>query len=135
MATFIISLQIHHVSKDLHYLTQALATKPTFCLTAGQQIGPILRKSSVWDAKLSQGSEQQFEQALEALLAFVKQHEAILADFAGDDGKLEVFFTFTISAKAAREGEIAHYVNLHPFLLYELSSRQIGVKVQLYAET
>jgi hypothetical protein len=127
---FTISLQIHHVSRNLHYLTEALATKPSFCMTAGQQVGAVLRKTSVWHGALFQGARPEFERALEDLLTFVKAKQDVLGAFAGEEGMLEVIVTFCIDAAAARAGELAHSVNLHPFLLYELSSRQIGVKVQ-----
>lgn len=132
MNAFTISLQVHHVSRDLHFLTETLATEPAFCMTAGEATGTTsVRKTSVWHAALFQGANQQhFDQALEALLHFLRQHEATLVEFAGEDGLLEIIFTFKVSASAAKAGELAHTVNLHPFLLYELSSRQIGVKVQ-----
>jgi hypothetical protein len=131
MQNFTISLQVHHVSRDLHSLTEAFATEPVFCMTAGELVNGQPRRTSVWHAPLFQGSTQQhFDQALGALLAFVKEHETTLAEFAGEDGLLEVIFTFGIAAAAAKAGDVAHTVNLHPFLLYELSSRQIGVKVQ-----
>ncbi len=131
MNAFTISLQVHHVSRGLHFLTQSLATEPVVCMTAGEQNGATVRKTSVWHAPLFQGANQQhFDQALEALLHFVRQHETTLAEFAGEDGLLEMIFTFKVNASAARAGELAHTANLHPFLLYELSQRQIGVKVQ-----
>ncbi|AFL89541.1 hypothetical protein Terro_3324 [Terriglobus roseus DSM 18391] len=131
MTSFTISLQVHHVARDLNFLTESLATQPVFCLRAGQQVGTTVRKTSVWHALLFQGStHQHFEMALEALLRFLKQHDETLAEFAGEDGLLETLFTFTIPVSQAQAGDMAHSVNLHPFLLYELSSRQIGVKVQ-----
>ena len=131
MAPFTISLQVHHVSRDLHFLTESLATQPVICMTAGQPAGTSVRKTSVWHAPLFQGTNQQhFDLALEALLHFVKQYEAALAEFASEEGLLEMIFTFKVDASSAKAGELAHTVNLHPFLLYELSSRQIGVKVQ-----
>lgn len=131
MNAFTISLQVHHVSRDLHFLKESFATEPAFCFTAGEVTGTTVRKTSVWHAALYQGASQQhFDQALEALLHFVREHEAMLAEFAGDDGLLEMIFTFKVDASAAQAGTLAHTVNLHPFLLYELSSRQIGVKVQ-----
>jgi len=130
MAPFTISLQVPHLTRDLHFLTESLATAPSFCMTAGESVNGAPRKTSVWHAPLMQGTTQQhFDQALPALLQFLKQHDATLAAFAGEDGLLEVIFTFQIAASAAQAGDIAHSVNLHPFLLYELSSRQIGVKV------
>jgi hypothetical protein len=131
MAPFTISLQVHHVSRDLHFLTESFATQPAFCMATGELVGTSVRKTSVWHAPLFQGANQQhFDQALEALLHFVKEHEATLAEFAGEDGLLEMILTFKVDASSAKAGDLAHTVNLHPFLLYELSSRQIGVKVQ-----
>ena len=131
MTSFTISMQVHHVSRDLHFLTETFATQPAFCMTAGQQVGATVRKTSVWHGLLFAGATHpQFEQALQALLEFLKVHDATLVEFAGDEGLLEAIFTFTIPASQAQAGDVAHSVNLHPFLLYELSSRQIGVKVQ-----
>lgn len=131
MAPFTISLQVHHVSRDLQFLTGVLATQPVFCMTAGQQVGNSVRKTSVWHGPLFQGATQQhFDLALEALLHFVKEHEATLAEFASEEGLLEMIFTFKVDASSANAGDLAHTVNLLPYLLYELSSRQIGVKVQ-----
>jgi hypothetical protein len=131
MTPFTISLQVHHVSRDLHFLTDTFATQPMFCMTAGELVSEQPRRTSVWHGPLFQGETQQhFDQALDALLQFVKQHDATLAAFAGNDGLLEAIFTFRIAAAAAKSGDLAHTVNLHPFLLYELSSRQVGVKVQ-----
>jgi|GEM_PF-2610341 len=136
MIAFTISLQVHHVSRDLHFLTEALATQPAFCMTAGEVVNGSPRRTSVWHAALFQGANQKhFDQSLEGLIAFLQQHESTVAEFAGDDAMLEIVFTFTISAAAAREGDLAHTVNLQPFLLYELSRRQIGAKVQtIYAQ-
>ncbi|WP_047490007.1 hypothetical protein [Terriglobus sp. TAA 43] len=131
MAPFTISLQVHHVSRDLHFLTESLATQPVFCMSAGQQVGGSVRKTSVWHAPLFQGANQQhFDLALEGLLHFVKEHETTLAEFAGEDGLLEMIFTFKLDPSAAKTGDLAHSVNLLPLLLYELASRQVGVKVQ-----
>lgn len=132
MNAFTISLQVHHVSRDLNFLTEMLAMQPAFCMTAGQDVGGSVRKTSVWHAPLFRGEHQQhFEQALEALLGFVKQHDATIAEFAGDESLLEVIFTFKVDAALAQSGDMAQTVNLQPYLLYELSSRQIGVKVQM----
>ena len=131
MRPFTISLQVHHLSQDLTYLTEALATQPAVCMTAGVQLDGTLRKTSVWHALLFQGiTKPDFDRSVEHLLAFLKERESVLAPFAGDEGMMELIFTFRLDVAQARAGEIAHSVNLHPFLLYELASRQIGVKVQ-----
>jgi hypothetical protein len=131
MTSFTISLQVHHVARDLHFLTETFATQPAFCMTSGELVSGQPRRSSVWHGPLFQGATRShFDQALEALLQFVKQHNATLAEFAGDDGLMEAIFTFHVAASSAKSGDLAHSVNLHPVLLYELSSRQIGVKVQ-----
>jgi hypothetical protein len=136
MAPFHISLQVHHVSRDLHCLTASLQTQPLVCMTAGEVQNGQARRTSVWHGPLFQGTTQaHFDGALEALVALLQQHEATLAEFAGDDAMMEILFTFRVSAADAQAGQLAHSVNLQPFLLYELAKRQIGVKVQTAYES
>jgi hypothetical protein len=131
MTPFTISLQVHHVSRDLHFLSERLATQPTFCMTAGEVSKGQPRRTSVWHGPLFQGETlQHFDQALEALLQFVKQHGETLTEFTGDDAMMEILFTFRVPATSAAAGNLAHSVNLQPLVLYELASRQIGIKVQ-----
>ncbi len=130
-APFTLSLQIHHVSRDLHFLTEALQTQPAFCRTAGELWDNTVRKTSVWHAPLLSGTTQQhFDRALEALIDFVQEHAVLLREFAGDDAMIEIVFSFSVVSAEAKSGELAHSMNLQPLLLYELASRQIGVKVQ-----
>ncbi len=127
---FTISFQIHHIQRDLHFLSEVLEQTPIFCLTAGQQVGSIVRKTSVWHAQLYKGqTREEFEHALESLLRYIEAHRDVLAEFAGDDAHMEILLSFNVLPTP----DLAHSVQLHPFLLYQLASQQIGIKVQTIA--
>ncbi|SEC36235.1 hypothetical protein [Terriglobus roseus] len=128
---FTISFQIHHVQRDLHFLSEALDRKPVFCFTAGQAVGSTVRKTSVWHAQLFGGqTAHDFEQALAALLQYVEAHRSILADFADVDAHMEILLSFKVTPSI----DLAHSVQLHPFVLYQLASHQIGLKIQTIAQ-
>ena len=127
---FWINLELRHPQCDPSLFTTMLGMQPYFSAKAGQQLGPVLQKSTVWMFRFpNQHGEKAFEQSLNDFSTLLKSHSEFFKKITADEG--EILFGF--NQNIAWDDGILFRIQLYPSFLSVLTDYSVGVKVQAWS--
>lgn len=128
--SFSIDIVLRHASHSPETISAALSLKPKFFWPAGEDLGRVRAKWSLFYARLLDGVEpSEYERALKNVSRFLRKNAAFLADFTGGNGEVELILNHTVNPQE-KEGDECFELYFAPAFLRELSARDIGVRVQ-----
>jgi Domain of unknown function (DUF4279) len=127
--SYSVDLNLHHPSADPGEITKALATEPWFARKKGEFVGEIQNKFTSWLCHFQKGAgNEEFNRTLENLVSFLSMQRSFLSKFTEEEGTVEVVLNATVPVD---EGKLFD-LRLDPFLLRELSQRNVSLRVQVW---
>ncbi len=128
--SFNIDIVLRHASHGPETISAALSLKPKAFWSVGEDLGSVHAKWSFFYARLRDGvSSSDYERALKNVSRFLRKNTAFLADFTDGNGEVELILNHNVSAQK-EEGDESFELHLSPAFLRELSTRDIGLRVQ-----
>lgn len=128
--SYSVDVNLHHPSLDPGEITKALATEPWFARRRGDFVGDIQHKSTSWLCHFQKGSGNvEFNKTLESFVSFLSKHHSFLSRFTEEEGTVEVVLNATVPVD---EGKLFD-MRLDPFLLSQLSQRNVSLRVQVWS--
>jgi len=129
--SFSIDIVLGHPLHSPESISAALSLKPKASWPVGEDLGRKVRaKSSFFYAQLLEGSApSDYEPALKRVCRFLRRNEAFWTDFAGGGGHVELILNHNVTPQE-EEGDKCFELYLAPAFLQELSTRDIGLRVQ-----
>jgi len=129
--SFSIDIIVRHPSHDPETISAALSLKPRASWPVGEDLGRKVRaKWSFFYAQLLEGTTpSDYERALKSVRRFLRKNAAFWADFSGGNGQVELILNLKVHPQK-KEGDECFELYLAPAFLQELSTRDIGLRVQ-----
>jgi hypothetical protein len=128
--SFWLDLCLHHPSCDPIEITQALGLQPWFSAKAGQTLGTVTRRSTVWMLHFNEGvKDEEFAQALEDITAFLQINRDFLNILVTEGGEI----LLTINRSIAFYDGVLLSLHLQPFFLELLGNHRVGLQVQAWS--
>ena len=128
--SFSIDIVLRHASHSPETISATLSLKPKCFWPVGEDLGRVHAKWSFFHARLLDDvSSPEYERALKNVSGFLRKNAAFLADFTKGNGEVELILNHTVSPQG-KEGDECFELYLAPAFLRELSTRDIGLRVQ-----
>jgi len=128
--SFSIDIVLRHPSHNPESISAALSLKPKASWPVGEDLGRANAKWSFFYARLLEGtSSSDYERALKSVRRFFRKNAAFWTDFAGGNGEVELILNHNVNPHK-KEGDECFELYLAPAFLQELSTREIGLRIQ-----
>jgi hypothetical protein len=129
--TFWLELQLNHPDCDPAILTQELPITPWCSARAGQVIGPVTRKTTVWFAHLDEGlSNDEFQNSLLAFVVLLDDHSNFFDRFVSDGGRI----LLAINQSVGFGDGVLFRLELAPEFLLALGRHGVELQVQAWTD-
>jgi len=129
--SFSIDMVLRHPSHSPESISKALSLEPKASWPAGTNLGRVRAKWSFFYARLLEGPLPEYERALKTVRRFLRKNAAFWIDFADGNGEVELIFNHTVS-RQQKNGDECFELYLAPAFLSELSTREIGLRLQAW---
>jgi len=128
--SFSIDIVLRHPVHSPESISAALWLKPKASWPVGENLGKLHAKWSFFYARLLEGvASSDYERALKNVRRFLRKNAAFWTDFTGGNGEVELILNYEI-VRTGKAGDERFELYLAPAFLRELSTRDIGLRVQ-----
>jgi hypothetical protein len=128
--SFSVDIVLRHPSHNPESISEALSLRPKASWRVGENLGRANAKWSFFYARLLEGSApSDYERALKNVRRFLRKNAAFWTDFAGGNGEVELILNHNVNPQN-KEGDECFELYLAPAFLQELSTRDIGLRIQ-----
>jgi len=129
--SFSIDIVLRHPSHNPESISAALSLQPKASWPVGEDLGrKVHAKWSFFYACLLGGAgSSDYERALKNVRRFLRKNAAFWTDFTGGNGEVELILNHTVWPQE-KEGDECFELYLAPAFLQELSTREIGLRIQ-----
>jgi hypothetical protein len=128
--SFSIDIVLRHPSHNPESISAALSLRPKASWPVGENLGRANAKWSFFYARLLEGAaSSDYERALKNVRRFLRKNAAFWTDFAGGNGEVELILNQKVNPQK-KEGDDCFELYFAPAFLQELSTRDIGLRIQ-----